>query len=67
MKYCPICGYPIDKELEKATITTMNDIRIEDEGIIYHSTQTVFTHSTCIDEAIKNEREKRQMEEKDDG
>ena len=67
MKHCPICGFPIEKELEKATITTMNDIRIEDEGIIYHSTQTIFAHSKCIDEAIKNEREKRQMEEKDNG
>ena len=59
MKHCPICGFPIDKELEKATITTMNDIRIEDEGIIYHSTQTVFAHSKCIDEAIKNEKKRR--------
>ena len=59
MKHCPICGYPIEKELEKATITTMNDIRIEDEGIIYHSTQTIFTHSKCIDEAIKNEIKRR--------
>jgi len=59
MKHCPICGFPIDKELKKATITTMNDIRIEDEGIIYHSSQTVFAHSKCIDEAIKNEIKRR--------
>jgi len=67
MKYCPICGFPIEEEKEKATITTMQSYVIDEDGIKRYSTQTVFTHSTCIDEAIKNEREKRQMEEKDDG